>query len=268
MINITGRVARLRYLREMGRLMLAIELSFAYQTRRIIAKQYNDVAESIKNNDHNIDYIIDNSSTKFYNTFVAYFTRMAENFRKKTISETEKRSMLPPETKTIEDEYWAEMNYWIRHVAANKVTKINRATKNNIRRILNKGISEGKTNFEIAKDLRTIKKIATPIRSKRISRTETHSGSVKSVDSAISSTRIEMEREWVSAIDERTRPTSDQKNSQFDHRRADGEKTSQDGLFTATGETLHYPGDPDGSAGNIINCRCVLIYHAKNMMEE
>ena len=34
-----------------------------------------------------------------------------------------------------------------------------------------------------------------------------------------------------------------------------------DGEFIVGGEALSYPGDPKGSADNVINCRCVVMYH-------
>jgi hypothetical protein len=30
--------------------------------------------------------------------------------------------------------------------------------------------------------------------------------------------------------------------------------------FIVSGEELMYPGDPSGSAGNVINCRCAIGY--------
>jgi hypothetical protein len=33
--------------------------------------------------------------------------------------------------------------------------------------------------------------------------------------------------------------------------------------FEVDGESLDRPGDPSGSAGNIINCRCGIIYEEK-----
>lgn len=58
---------------------------------------------------------------------------------------------------------------------------------------------------------------------------------------------------WLSALDERTRQPPE---SEFNHWEAHGEEVPIDEPFTKTGEDLMYPGDPDGSPGNIINCRC------------
>lgn len=56
---------------------------------------------------------------------------------------------------------------------------------------------------------------------------------------------------WVSVGDERVRPA---------HAEADGQTVALDAPFIVDGEELQTPGDPDGSDGNIINCRCSAAY--------
>lgn len=58
------------------------------------------------------------------------------------------------------------------------------------------------------------------------------------------------EREWLAALDDRTRD---------DHEDAHGQRVALDEPFEVGGEELDYPGDPSGSAENIINCRCSQI---------
>jgi HK97 family phage portal protein len=58
------------------------------------------------------------------------------------------------------------------------------------------------------------------------------------------------EREWLAALDDRTRA---------DHRDAHGQRVTLDEPFEVDGEALDYPGDPNGSAENIVNCRCSQI---------
>ena len=54
-------------------------------------------------------------------------------------------------------------------------------------------------------------------------------------------------KEWLTAIDGRERP---------EHAAANGQVVSIDAPFIVGGEQLMYPGDPAGSAGTTINCRC------------
>ena len=59
-----------------------------------------------------------------------------------------------------------------------------------------------------------------------------------------------MQKEWVSALDDNTRE---------DHGEADGQIVGLDDPFDVGGEELMHPGDPAGSAANVINCRCSFI---------
>ena len=57
-------------------------------------------------------------------------------------------------------------------------------------------------------------------------------------------------KQWLSAEDDKVRP---------DHAEADGQAVPVDEPFDVGGEELMHPGDPDGSAEQVINCRCVAI---------
>lgn len=67
---------------------------------------------------------------------------------------------------------------------------------------------------------------------------------------------IELEKEWVSTLDGRTRP---------EHADADGQVVEIDESFIVGGEKLEYPGDPNGSPWNIYQCRCTMIARVKNV---
>jgi hypothetical protein len=56
---------------------------------------------------------------------------------------------------------------------------------------------------------------------------------------------------WVATDDERTRET---------HADADGQEVPLDQPFQVGDDLLAYPGDPDGSDAETINCRCSVIY--------
>ena len=78
------------------------------------------------------------------------------------------------------------------------------------------------------------------------------------MDSYVAATKmgIEMEREWVSALDARTRP---------EHAEADGQVVGVDEPFIVGGEKLMFPGDRNGSGWNIYNCRCTQIAKVKGV---
>lgn len=58
-------------------------------------------------------------------------------------------------------------------------------------------------------------------------------------------------KQWDSALDNRTRPS---------HRLVDGEIREMDEKFS---NGLLYPGDPNGSASEVCNCRCALLQRAR-----
>ena len=59
----------------------------------------------------------------------------------------------------------------------------------------------------------------------------------------------EVYKTWVCVGDNRTRPA---------HKLANNQTVEIDEPFVVDGEKLMYPGDPNGSAKNIINCRCYI----------
>lgn len=54
-------------------------------------------------------------------------------------------------------------------------------------------------------------------------------------------------KQWITRIDGRER---------MEHAAADGQQVPKNEKFNVGGELLAMPGDPSGSAGNVINCRC------------
>lgn len=57
-------------------------------------------------------------------------------------------------------------------------------------------------------------------------------------------------KEWLAAHDERTR---------IDHAMADGQVVPLRDGFIVGDDVLFFPGDPGGSAGQVVNCRCTVI---------
>ena len=157
----------------------------------------------------------------------------------------------------MEEDFWYEFNLWVKREAAEKVVLINETTKLGIRNIIRQGMEEQLNHRLIAKNLLDKGFKINIARARRIARTETGMGAAKSIDFAMGQTRLMKEKEWVSALDSRTRTKN------FNHVRANGERVAMDGMFMNTGEDLEYPKDSGGSAGNVINCRCVALYHTR-----
>lgn len=64
--------------------------------------------------------------------------------------------------------------------------------------------------------------------------------------------RIEpLKKTWIARLDSKTRPA---------HVAADFQQVGINEDFVVDGERLKYPRDPNGSAANVINCRCIADY--------
>ena len=112
-------------------------------------------------------------------------------------------------------------------------------------------ISDGKPMREIARDIEALVNRRDFYRwqAERIARTETTAAANYAATQSGEVSGFVMQKEWISALDSRTRD---------DHRATNGKRVGENEAFIVRGEKLMYPGDPSGSAGNVINCRCTV----------
>jgi hypothetical protein len=149
---------------------------------------------------------------------------------------------------------------WVLLFGAVKVTQIEGTTKEQALRLINQAIADAATQglderataaLLRARMAEQSVSLAT-LRSRVIARTEAHNASTAATQAAAEASEIPMKRQWVAAQSEdRTRD---------DHRDANGQTVGMYEPFIVGGEELMYPGDPNGSAENVINCRCVCAY--------
>jgi len=259
MINITNKKARRRWQQEFNRQMIVLENIFAKEIRPVLNRAYMNSAKLVSQGELDINSTVDALTPRMINRIFKHYRRTATVFSRKAFKIIESsKSMDVPDIKTPKDEFWRAMNLWMTMEAGDQISKINTTTKNNINAVIQKGLNESIGNIAIAKALRKNGFIVNRSRSLKIAKTETHTAAVKAVDESVRSTRIEMEKEWVSSKDDRTRTFG--KGSQFEHFLAfpngpDGERVSHNEKKKKTGQSLRLPGDPNGSAGNIILCR-------------
>lgn len=136
--------------------------------------------------------------------------------------------------------------------AARQVTNISGTTEESIRKTIADGLAAQLTNAQIAENISAIAN--GPISASRaatIARTEVHTAANAAQFEMVEAVGVKMNREWLSTNDDRVRE---------DHDEADGQVVGPGDDFDVGGETLRYPGDPDGSPHNIINCRCTVAY--------
>jgi uncharacterized protein with gpF-like domain len=154
------------------------------------------------------------------------------------------------------NEEWAEdiITYFKLHLLEKAVYPISQTTRDQILAVLEQGQREGWGYDRIADALRDPQLLLW--RARMIVRTETLIASDIGRKLAADKSEYETGKEWIAANDHRTRHS---------HRAVDGEVIAQDAKFAVTiykgnlpvgVEMMTGPGDPNASAGNVINCRC------------
>ena len=139
----------------------------------------------------------------------------------------------------------------------NRIVTIRENLIQGVTDIISKNLEEGKGIVDITKDLVKSFGRKTGLYSwqmKRIARTETNTASNMAAFESFDNSNLLIDKVWISALDERTRES---------HRILHGiTKPLNEGFETfdkdGNTEILQMPSDINGSAGNVINCRCTL----------
>lgn len=130
--------------------------------------------------------------------------------------------------------------------------------KKNITQEISRGIASSLPYSDISRNLKNTSGV--PLyNAKRIVRTESHRIQQQSAEDSrhiAKSKGADIVRMWDAALDGRTRDS---------HARVDGEIRELDEKFS---NGLLYPGDPSGSAAEVINCRCVALTRARWELDE
>lgn len=123
---------------------------------------------------------------------------------------------------------------------------------------VSRGIASGLAYRDIARNIDNASKSGLS-NAKRIARTEGHRIQQTSADDArrgAISRGADVVKQWDAALDSRTRPS---------HARVDGEIREEDEKFS---NGLKFPGDPNGGAAEVVNCRCVALTRARWALDE
>jgi len=146
--------------------------------------------------------------------------------------------------------FQAALQAFITSTVAGRIEDLDNTTKAQLQAIVRRGIAEGETLNAIRDRIRATTPIISGVRAATIARTETHSAAQFGHLQAAVATDLPLVKEWISAQDDRTR------EDPFDHLGSDGQTVGIALPFDISGDRLMQPGDPNGSPGNVINCRC------------
>lgn len=146
-----------------------------------------------------------------------------------------------------EDELTAK---WIDEKAMKFASDVNETTKEKLKKTLADGLLEGEGVGQLAKRVNEVMEGRIASSAKTIARTEVLSASNAGSMFGYKQSGLVSKKEWLSTLDGKTR---------HDHVSADGQIRTIDQSFTVGGSSLDYPGDPNGSADQIVNCRCTVL---------
>lgn len=191
--------------------------------------------------------------------FTKYYRRTIKEFSNAVTEHINEKSYLPTlEQKQENWEYWFQI--YIGTWGTRAITQASETTKRDIQSALiaAQNTTEAVNERQLVEEILKVRGY-TAWRADTIARTETHNAAMYASENQaraiMSETGTERLKKWNPALDERTRASH---AAMVRH-----EPISMDAMFTVNGERLSRPGDPRGSAGNIINCRCVLTYVRK-----
>jgi uncharacterized protein with gpF-like domain len=141
------------------------------------------------------------------------------------------------------------LGYIASEMIRRRITSVADTTRQQIVNAVDRGYQEELGQFGVAKLVREAVPSMSTFRAALIARTETHGAANYGAFAAADETGLLLDKEWISADDERTRE---------DHALANGQIVAKDVPFDVGGEAMMYPGDPAGSAAQVINCRCAM----------
>lgn len=153
-----------------------------------------------------------------------------------------------------EGEFMKAIYAWVQTNLGRRITEVNEYTIKLIQQLVEESINLNYSVSQMTSYLqRNLTSAAfTRMRALRIARTETTTAANYGAFKAADDSEVEQDKIWISVMDERTR---------HDHRLENGQKVPYDESFhMADGSYLKFPGDPKGSARQVINCRCGISF--------
>lgn len=214
-----------------------------------------------------VGQILDNRSEKLFNVIFTHRMETVTHFGTDSLRDVqeiaEQRNAPIPSGKAGEFDPWdEEVQNWLHSETAKNVTHVEDTTRQKIRGVISDAHEENLGAMQAASriDDLYLKQII-PNRSEVIARTETMQAA--SFGSWMGAKRAEipgMGKFWINSRDDRVREQ---------HADMEGhEPILIDDYFRVGNDMMRYPLDPNGSAENVIQCRCVLGYEYIGVKEE
>ncbi len=139
----------------------------------------------------------------------------------------------------------------------NKMTDVSQETFDRIKSVLEDGLNAGNTTGQLADLVRGEFNEMARGRALTVAMTESAAAYGEARQEGMQQAGVSWKK-WL---------TSGADNVRAAHAEANGQIVGTDDTFDVGGEQLSHPGDPHGSAGNVINCHCVAVASEKGPEE-
>ena len=154
-----------------------------------------------------------------------------------------------------------EIQRWLAAKVMTSAVEINTTTKKDVLKQLKEAVENGESIQDMDKRIKGLFEETYKHRAQTVARTEVISANNKAGLEAARQANMG-HKVWITSLDERTRTFEN--GADFDHAKMDGVTVGIDEKFAVPSvfgdEYLDFPGDPSGSPGDIINCRCTMTY--------
>lgn len=148
----------------------------------------------------------------------------------------------------------ARVTQFIQDAAQRFAQEVNDTTWEQLKASLSAGVDAGESIDDLAARVEQVMGDRIQSSAETIARTEVLPAYNYATREAWAQSGVVATRTWLATLDDRVRDA---------HAEAHGQTVALDEPYDVGGEQLMYPGDPDGSAENIINCRCTEIANLK-----
>lgn len=139
---------------------------------------------------------------------------------------------------------------WLKTYCTDNITNVVETTKVMIKEELIAGEQLGEGIPQLAQRLKGKMENMTEYRARTIARTEVIGASNQGKLFGMTASKVVEYKEWLTGIDGRERDW---------HREVNGQRVKIDEPFLVHNEHMTGPGDPNGGADNVINCRCTIL---------
>lgn len=237
-----------------------------------LTKQLVKIADDLKGSDSKVIEFamvkaLSEWSPELEKTLKKYTKQTLEEFGAVVLTNAKNQNLILETKVTPRQKFDSFILSYIEQRSGTQVSTITSSTQKRIQRVIREWTAEtvisGDSIPELSKYLQMEFEDLTPNNALRIARTEVGLASNNGSLEAVKALQLpNMQKEWVSASDDRVRDGS---HGYADHAAVNGKLVGLDEKFDVPPDaTMNGPGDPGATADQVINCRCVLVYKSNN----